>query len=73
MSNEHRHTLGEMKAKRDRLWHEVRDVPGVQSIGLGANDSLVVLVKHADSQNRLPEEFEGCKVTSKVVGEVVAY
>lgn len=72
MDNKHLFTLEEMRGKRDRLAKELRITPSVGSVGLRKGDSLVVLLRHSGIEDRLPKEFEGCVVTSVVVGEASA-
>ena len=71
MANKHTYTLNEMKTKRDRLAKQIRGIPGVESVGIGG-DSLIVLLTHSGSEDRLPKEFEGCEVAICVVGKASA-
>jgi hypothetical protein len=63
----------ELLAKRDRLMDKVRGIAGVESVGIGVRRSLVVLLKYSGAEELLPQEFEGCEVTSLVVGEAICH
>lgn len=51
----------------------ILSVPGVQGLGIGAGESVVVYVSDAAARSALPTAVEGHPVSVQVTGTVRAY
>jgi hypothetical protein len=64
--------LSELLLLRDKLWSQVRELPGVVTIGIGSSknqDALVVFVDETKVQtNDLPVEYANVPVVLKPAG-----
>lgn len=61
------------KALVRRLHAKVCNIKGVNGVGYGLNDTLVVFLEHEDERTKLPTEFEGHRIEIHLIGKIIAY
>jgi hypothetical protein len=67
----------DLLALRDELWCQVRQVPGVVTIGIGSKDDRAALVVFVDENkvhtDDLPTEYASLPVVLEPVGQAKAH
>jgi hypothetical protein len=72
-----RATFADLLSLRNKLWCEVRELPGVVTIGIGSKNNraaLVVFVEEEKLQKaNLPVQYEDVPVVVKAAGQAKAH
>lgn len=70
------HDLPQLLDLRNRLWKEIRSIPGVVTIGIGSSESqpaLVIFVEKDTVERRdLPTSYENVPVLLETTGKIKA-